>query len=95
MISVPDGEEIAKKTLNGRLGIIGGISILGTRGIVVPFSSSAYMASIVQAISVAKACGSEHIVIRQVGEVKNMQWSNFLSSLRKHLSKWVILLALP
>jgi cobalt-precorrin-5B (C1)-methyltransferase len=67
VISVPDGEEIAKKTLNGRLGIVGGISILGTRGIVVPFSSSAYMASIVEAISVAKACGSEHVVLTTGG----------------------------
>ncbi|MDD1370969.1 cobalt-precorrin-5B (C(1))-methyltransferase CbiD, partial [Bacillus sp. MHSD17] len=67
IISVPDGEEIAKKTLNGRLGIIGGISILGTRGTVVPFSSSAYMASIVQAISVAKAAGCEHLVITTGG----------------------------
>src|SRR3954463_6215318 len=67
VISVPDGEEIAKKTLNGRLGIIGGISILGTRGIVVPFSSSAYMASIVEAISVAKACGSEQVVLTTGG----------------------------
>ncbi|MFJ7735674.1 cobalt-precorrin-5B (C(1))-methyltransferase [Lysinibacillus sp. NPDC097287] len=67
VISVPLGEEMAKKTLNGRLGIIGGISILGTRGTVVPFSSSAYMASIVQAISVAKAAGCEHLVVTTGG----------------------------
>jgi len=67
VISVPDGEEIAEKTLNGRLGIIGGISILGTRGTVVPFSSSAYMASIVQAINVAKEAGCEHLVITTGG----------------------------
>ncbi|KKB36773.1 cobalt-precorrin-5B (C(1))-methyltransferase [Bacillus thermotolerans] len=67
VISVPDGEEIAKKTLNGRLGIVGGISILGTRGIVVPFSSSAYMASIVQAISVAKSGGCDHLVLTTGG----------------------------
>lgn len=67
IISVPDGEEIAKKTLNGRLGILGGISILGTRGTVVPFSSSAYMASIVQAISVAKEAGCDHLVITTGG----------------------------
>lgn len=67
IISVPDGEEIAKKTLNGRLGILGGISILGTRGTVVPFSSSAYMASIVQAINVAKEAGCDHLVITTGG----------------------------
>jgi cobalt-precorrin-5B (C1)-methyltransferase len=67
VISVPDGEQIAKKTLNGRLGIIGGISILGTRGIVVPFSSAAYKASIIQAISVARASGCEHVVITTGG----------------------------
>ncbi|MED1472193.1 cobalt-precorrin-5B (C(1))-methyltransferase [Bacillus salipaludis] len=67
VISVPAGEEIAKKTLNGRLGIIGGISILGTRGIVVPFSTAAYKASIIQAISVARASGCEHLVITTGG----------------------------
>jgi cobalt-precorrin-5B (C1)-methyltransferase len=67
IISVPDGEKIAEKTLNKRLGILGGISILGTRGIVIPFSSSAYMASIVQAISVAWASGCEHVVISTGG----------------------------
>ncbi|AGT32123.1 cobalt-precorrin-6A synthase [Geobacillus genomosp. 3] len=67
VISVPGGEEIAKKTLNARLGIIGGISILGTRGIVVPFSTAAYRASIVQALEVAKANGCRHVVITTGG----------------------------
>jgi cobalt-precorrin-5B (C1)-methyltransferase len=67
VISVPEGEEIAKKTLNARLGIIGGISILGTRGIVVPFSSSAYMASIVQAVNVAVLAGCDHLVLSTGG----------------------------
>lgn len=67
IISVPDGEKIAEKTLNKRLGIIGGISILGTRGVVIPFSSSAYMASIIQAISVARASGCDHLVLSTGG----------------------------
>jgi cobalt-precorrin-5B (C1)-methyltransferase len=71
IISVPDGEEIAKKTLNARLGIIGGISILGTRGIVVPFSTSAYKASIVQAIKVAVECGCDHLIITTGGRSEN------------------------
>ncbi|MCL4368675.1 MAG: cobalt-precorrin-5B (C(1))-methyltransferase CbiD, partial [Actinobacteria bacterium] len=63
VISVPGGEAIALKTLNGRLGIIGGISILGTTGIVVPFSTEAYTASISKAISVAVATGCNQLVL--------------------------------
>ncbi|MCZ8516348.1 cobalt-precorrin-5B (C(1))-methyltransferase [Paenibacillus filicis] len=66
-VSVPGGEEIAKKTLNGRLGILGGISILGTRGIVVPFSTSAYKASVAQAVRVAVAGGCRHLVLSTGG----------------------------
>ena len=71
VISVPDGEEIAKKTLNARLGIIGGISILGTRGTVVPFSTAAFRASIAQAIKVAKENGVTECVVSTGGRSEN------------------------
>lgn len=61
-ISVPRGEEMARKTLNPRLGIVGGISILGTTGIVVPYSTAAFRASIAQAVDVALAQGQSHLV---------------------------------
>lgn len=67
VISVPGGEEIAKQTLNGRLGIIGGISILGTTGVVHPYSTSAYRASVVQAIQVAVANGCRELVLTTGG----------------------------
>lgn len=67
VISVPNGEEIAKKTMNARLGILGGISILGTRGIVVPFSTASYKASIAYAINVAHAAGLRTIVLTTGG----------------------------
>jgi cobalt-precorrin-5B (C1)-methyltransferase len=59
-ISVPGGEELAKQTWNPRLGIVGGISILGTTGIVHPFSCSAWIASIHRGIDVIRAAGQEH-----------------------------------
>jgi cobalt-precorrin-5B (C1)-methyltransferase len=62
-ISVPRGAELARKTFNPRLGITGGISILGTSGIVVPYSTSAWVASVVQAIDVAAAQGCQHLAL--------------------------------
>ena len=62
-IGVPQGEAIAKKTLNARLGIIGGISILGTTGIVRPLSAEAWIATIDASINVAVAMGMREIVL--------------------------------
>jgi cobalt-precorrin-5B (C1)-methyltransferase len=60
-IAIPGGEALAQKTLNGRLGIVGGLSILGTTGIVIPYSCSAWIHSIHRGIDVARAMGLTHI----------------------------------
>ena len=58
---IPGGEALARKTWNPRLGIVGGLSILGTTGIVVPFSCAAWIHSIHSGIDVARAAGLEHV----------------------------------
>lgn len=62
-ISIPNGEELARKTLNGRLGIVGGLSILGTTGIVNPVSSRAWTDTIDASIDVAQACHCTTLVL--------------------------------
>jgi len=63
IISVPGGERMARKTTNARLGILGGISILGTTGIVRPFSTASWRASVEQAVSVMAAQGERTVVL--------------------------------
>lgn len=62
-ISVPGGEELAKRTFNSRIGIVGGISIIGTSGIVMPFSNEAFMEAIKRELEVAIALGCERVVL--------------------------------
>jgi cobalt-precorrin-5B (C1)-methyltransferase len=60
-LSVDNGEELARKTWNPRLGILGGLSILGTTGVVVPYSCSSWIDSIRRGIDVARAAGHQHV----------------------------------
>jgi cobalt-precorrin-5B (C1)-methyltransferase len=60
-IAIPGGARLAEKTMNGRLGIVGGLSVLGTTGIVVPYSCSSWIHAIHRGIDVARAAGFEHV----------------------------------
>ena len=76
-ISVPGGEELALRTFNPKLGIVGGISIIGTSGIVRPFSSEAFVNSIRKEIQVARALGCSGIVINSGAKSENYLRSRF------------------
>ena len=97
-ISVPDGEKRAERTLNGRLGIVGGLSILGTTGIVVPYSCAAWIAGIRQGIEVARAAGIAHLAgatgsgseaavraLHGLPEIALIDMGDFVGGMLKHL----------
>jgi cobalt-precorrin-5B (C1)-methyltransferase len=84
LISVPKGEEIAKKTDNPRLGIIGGISILGTTGIVIPYSTASFAASIRQSVDVSKAMGSDSVILTTGGRSEDFARDIFGNSIADH-----------
>lgn len=69
-VSIPHGEELAKQTLNPAMGVVGGISVLGTTGIVKPMSEDAYKRSLAPQLSVVKACGWRTVVLTpgRIGE---------------------------
>lgn len=84
VISVPLGEEIALKTDNPRLGILGGISILGTTGIVLPYSTASFAASIRQALDVARAMGDSWVVLTTGGRSEEYAKSLLSGLLPEH-----------
>ena len=99
-ISIRDGEALALKTWNGRLGIVGGLSVLGTTGIVRPFSCSSWIASIHRGIDVAVASGRTHVIaatgstservareIYGLGEEDCLDMGDFAGGVLKYLRK--------
>lgn len=82
LVEVPEGEEIARRTMNARLGILGGISILGTRGTVRPFSHESWAASVAQAMDVARALGHTDIALSTGGRSER-----FLRAALPHLAQ--------
>lgn len=85
IIAVPGGEDMAKKTTNARLGLLGGISILGTTGIVKPYSTAAWRASVVQEIS-----GSACWCSPPAASPSNTRWRSTPSYPRRPSSRWGI-----
>lgn len=97
-ISIPDGEHIATKTWNPRLGIVGGLSILGTTGVVHPFSCSAWISAIHRGVDVARAANIKHVAgstgstseaavakFHNLPEIALMDMGDFVGGLLKYL----------
>lgn len=102
-ISIPGGEALAAKTLNPRLGIVGGLSVLGTTGVVIPFSCSAWIHSIHRGIDVARAVGLQHIAgstgstseravqrLHDLPETALIEMGDFVGGMLKYLRKHTV-----
>ena len=85
-IAIPGGEKLAERTLNGRLGIVGGLSILGTSGIVTPYSCAAWVHTIHRGIDVALAAGQTH-VLGATGSTSEAAAQRWRSTLRRRKSR--------
>jgi len=99
-ISIPGGEELARQTLNPRLGIAGGLSILGTTGIVIPYSCAAWIDSIHRGIDVVRASGVTHIAgatgrtsedavraLHALPEIALIEMGDFVGGMLKYLHR--------
>src|SRR5205085_9145046 len=99
-IAIPGGDVLAARTLNARLGIVGGLSILGTTGIVIPYSCSSWIHSIRSGIDVARALGHSHIAgstgatseaairkLHNLPETALIDMGDFVGGMLKHLRK--------
>lgn len=99
-VSILDGEELALRTLNGRLGIVGGLSILGTTGIVIPYSCAAWIDSVNRGIDVARALGLPHVAgctgrasqqavraLHELDEVALIEMGDFAGGMLKYLRR--------
>lgn len=97
-IGVEHGEALARQTLNGRLGIVGGLSILGTTGVVIPYSCAAWIDTIHRGIDVARATGLDHVAgstgstseaavqaLHGLSEVALIEMGDFAGGLLKYL----------
>jgi cobalt-precorrin-5B (C1)-methyltransferase len=97
-VAIPGGEALAARTMNGRLGIVGCLSILGTTGIVVPYSCAAWIASIRQGIDVARAAGLSHVAgatgasseaavrrLYDLPEIALIDMGDFVGGMLKHI----------
>jgi len=99
-IAIPGGQKLAERTLNGRLGIVGGLSILGTTGIVTPYSCAAWVHTIHRGIDVARAAGQTHILgatgstseaaardLYELPELALIDMGDFVGGMLKYLRK--------
>lgn len=99
-ISIPGGDAIAQRTLNPRLGIVGGLSVLGTTGVVVPYSCAAWIDSIHRGIDVARAMGLTHVAgstgstseravqkLHALPEVALIEMGDFVGGMLKYLRR--------